>query len=136
FAAVAQVVVGEIQESADEASEVLFDAGLILRSRRYNPGFRDRAVRFDPIAVVEKSPRRFGGAEAHAGARLDGDRRPVRLFVNVDNAERLVAGIKHLDGADHDAAIRIGAGSSEPRFARRLLGDGREALEIQAVARE
>ena len=117
--------------------EIFLDARLVLRGRRHDARFGDRPVGFEPVAVIEQPARRLGRAEADAGARRDRDgRRLFRLLVGGDDPQRLVAGVEHLDRADHDAAVGIGAGSAEPGRARRLLRERRQTVEIQAVAGE
>ena len=86
--------------------------------------------------MVQQAARRLGRRIACGGPRGDRDDRLIRLLVGIDYPERLVTGVQHLDRAHDDAAIRIVAGWRKAGLARRLLGERRETVEVQAVARE
>ena len=84
--------------------------------------------------MIEEPARRFGRRMADTGARHDIDRRAVRLLEGLDDAQRLVDGVKDLDGADDDALEGIGAGRPESGIPRRLAGGRRQPVEVEAVA--
>ena len=136
FAAVTQSVVRQIEPSVGENLQILFDARLVLRRRRDDAGVGDLSIGIEAVAMIQHAARRLGRRIAGSRARLDFDRRPLRLFVVVDDAQRLVAGVKNFDGANDDAAEGIGADRSKSCVARRLARDRRERRGVQRVARQ
>ena len=85
LAAMAQFVVGQVEEVADEIREILLDARLVLRGRRHDARLGDRAVGVEPIAVIKQAARRLGAPQAGAGPRGDRDGRLIRLLVGIDD---------------------------------------------------
>ena len=59
LAAVAQLVVGEVDVPRDDRAQVLLDRALVLRRRRDDPRVEDRAVVVDLVAVLEHAARRL-----------------------------------------------------------------------------
>src|SRR5690348_17259084 len=88
------------------------------------------------IAMVEHAARRLSRGIADAGARDDGDGGLIRPFIRFDDADRLITGIDQLDRPDDDALIGVHANGAETGGARRILGERRQAIEIEAVAGE
>ena len=71
LAAMAQLVVGQVEPAVDQNLQVVLDARLVLRGRRDDDRILDRAVGGEPVAMLEHAARRLGGGVADAGARLD-----------------------------------------------------------------
>ena len=136
LAALAHRIIRQIEPSADVVHEILFDARLVLRGRWHDARFGDGAVLSEPVTVVKQPARCLGGGEPGSRPRLDRHRRSVRLLIMLDDSQSLVAGVKHLDRAHDDAAIRVGAGGAQAGTPRRLLRERRQPLEIEAVAGE
>ena len=84
--------------------------------------------------MIEQTARRLGRCVACAGAWLGDDRRTMRLFVAIDDPECLVACIQHLDRADDDTAIRIGADRGQSRLSCGLLSQRRQTIKVEAVS--
>src|SRR5262249_31595781 len=86
----AELVVGEGPRASDDASEVVLDRLLVLRGRGNDLRVEDRAVGVELVTVVEEPAGSLGHAVPHPRARLNLDRRRVRLLVLVYDPQRLV----------------------------------------------
>jgi len=109
-----QLLVAEVQPTSDEPTQIVFDTGLVLRGRRHDPGRGDETFRVDGEPVEQHAARRFGGAMPGGGAR-----RHVQIarrggLVSLDQPQRLIHRVHHLDGADQDAAVRVCAFTLDP----------------------
>lgn len=71
-----------------------------------------------------------------AGPRLDRDVRPHRALVGIDQPQRLLDGIDHLDRADDDAAKRVAALGPQPSVGRGLACERRQQAGAERVAGE
>src|SRR5262245_65590107 len=87
LAAQDQLLLRQIEAPGHEMPEISLNALLILRCRWDDLRVGDQSLLINPVPVIEQSARRFGAAVADACARDDFDRRPVRRFVLVYDAQ-------------------------------------------------
>ena len=71
LAAVADDVIGLIDDHGGDGGKIGFDARLVLRGRRHDARVFDGAVGCEVIAVPADAARRLGAAKAGAGARFE-----------------------------------------------------------------
>ena len=64
-----QALIVEIQPVGHEPAQVVFDAGLILRRGRHDPGGGDEAFGVEGVPVEQHAARRFRGTMPGRGAR-------------------------------------------------------------------
>jgi hypothetical protein len=102
------VLIVEIQPAGHELVQIVFDAGLVLRGRRHDPGGGDEAFGVDGVPV-EHAARSFGGARPGGGARRNVHVARRGRLVSLDQPQRLIHRVHHLDGTDQDAAVRVAA---------------------------
>ena len=87
FAAVRELVFGELDVVAHELAEVALDRELVLRRRRDDLRVEDDALVVELVPVIEQAPRRLGRGAADAGARRDLDAWAIGARVRVDDPE-------------------------------------------------
>jgi hypothetical protein len=109
------VLIVEIQPAGYKPAQIVFDAGLILRGGRHDPGGGDEAFCVDGVPVEQHPARGFCGAMPGRGARRN-VHMARRGLVSLDQPQRLVHRVHHLDGADQDAAVRVAALGTEARL--------------------
>jgi hypothetical protein len=111
-----QALIVEIQPAGDEPAQVVFDAGLILRRGRHDPGGGDEAFGVDGEPVEQHAARGFGRAVPGRGARRNVHMAWRGGLVPLDQLQRLVHRVHDLDGADQDAAVWVAALGTEARL--------------------
>ena len=120
--------------SSTNVPQVVLDGALVLRRGWHDAGVEDRAVLGQLVAVVEDAAGSLGAAMAHTGPGRHVERGPVGLLVGVDQGERRLARVHHLDGPHHDAAVGVAARPVEPGLAGGLRGARREEARVEVVA--
>jgi hypothetical protein len=125
--------VRQVEPRAGELAQVGLDDPLVLRGRGDDLRVGDRAVRGDPVPVVEQPARCLCAAVPGRLRRRHVDPRRVRRLVVLDEPQRLLARVDQFDGADDDAAERVGAGGTQPSGAGRGRRRLRQVPGIQAV---
>jgi len=80
---------------------IVFDAGLILGGERHDPGGGDETFGVDGVPVEQHAARRFGGAVPDGGARRNVQVARRGRLVSLDQPQRLLHRVCHLDDADH-----------------------------------
>ena len=109
-----QPVMRQVEPRPDELAQVGLDDPLVLRGRGNDFRVGDGAVRGNPVPVVEQPARRLGAAVPGRLRRWHVDRWRIRRLVVLDEPQRLLARVDEFDGADDDAAERVGAGGAQP----------------------
>src|SRR5579862_8185378 len=107
LAAVADDLIGPIEDGGGNRSEVRLDARLVLRGRRHDTHPLDRAVSRELVAVPADAARRLGAAETAAGARLELYGCFGRRVIGADDAQCLFARKQDFHRAYDDALERI-----------------------------
>src|SRR5512147_2349853 len=91
--------IGQVEVGGENRAQVVLDAALVLRCRRYDQGGKDRSVLGNFVAVIKHAARRFRRPTANARPWHDIDSRSIRLLVIFDEPQRLVAGMHDFDAA-------------------------------------
>src|SRR6516165_8325851 len=128
-----ELLVRKLEPVGDECAQVGFDDPLVLRGRRDDLRVGDGAVGVELVAMVDQAAWRLGAAESGCLARRDLDVRGIGRLVVADQPECFVARVEDLDGADDDAAERVGAGGSESGGAGCVGCRPGQTVEVQAV---
>jgi hypothetical protein len=107
----------------------------VLRCRRDDFRVGDQLMFVNLVTVIEQSAWSFSAAVTDARARNDFDRRLIRHFILVNDAQGFIAGVQNFDAAHDDAPERVAAFGGQASLARGLTRQRRQLVEIQVIAR-
>ena len=97
LAAVADELIGLIQNRGCDGGDVGLYARLILRRWRHDPGCADRTLAVELVAVPANSTRRFSTAVPGRSGRRERNRCAVRRLIAAYQPQRLLAGVNDLN---------------------------------------
>jgi hypothetical protein len=128
-----KLIVVHIQILACEVPHILFDARLILRSRRHDPRRQYQTVRIDFVSMPADTAWSLRAAGTLGGTRCHLNRGGGRFRIVVDKRQRRFKCVHQLDAPNENTFERIATRFFQSGLQGGILCCPGEPIEIQVV---